>query len=421
MNLANKVLVALVLGIALGLALNILGLSNHPGVDTYLISGLFHVVGSLFINALKMLVVPLVLFSLIPGIIGIGDIRLLGRIGGKTFVLYMITTAIAIATAILFASGFGIGEGMNIPTDTNFVGKEPTSFTQVLINIVPSNPIAALANGDMLAIIFFSIFFGVALLSLAKQSQQLINIIEQTNAVIMKMVNMVMLIAPYAVFCLVAKAVAELGLDLLSQLLGYFCVLVLALLFHAFVTQMLLLKTLSGLDIGVFIKKIRTAQLFAFSTSSSGATIPVTLRTVQQRLGVDRATSSFSVPFGATINMDGTAMMQGAATVFVANLYGMNLGPEGYLLVIVTAVLASIGTAAVPSVGLVMLTIVFDQVGLPVAALGIIFGVDRLLDMLRTAVNVTGDAVVTSIVAKSEGRLDIDVYNDPEAGMVLDE
>lgn len=420
MNLANKVLVALVLGIIIGLGLNVFGLSNQAWVDTYLISGLFHVVGTLFINALKMLVVPLVLFSLIPGIIGIGDIRLLGRIGGKTFALYMITTAIAIATAILFATAFGIGEGMNIPTDTNFVGKEPTSFSQVLINIVPSNPIAALANGEMLAIIFFSIFFGVALLSLAKESHQLIDIIEQINAVIMKMVGMVMLVAPYAVFCLVAKAVAQLGLDLLSQLLGYFCVLVMALLFHAFVTQMLLLKSLSGLDVGLFLKKVRTAQLFAFSTSSSGATIPVTLRTVQQRLGVDRATSSFSVPFGATINMDGTAMMQGAATVFVANLYGIDLSMGQYLIVIATAVLASIGTAAVPSVGLVMLTIVFDQVGLPVGALGIIFGVDRLLDMVRTAVNVTGDAVVTSIVAKSENRLDLEIYNDPQAGVVLD-
>ena len=333
----------------------------------------------------------------------------------------MITTAIAIATAIIFAVSFGIGEGMNIPTESNFVGKETTSFSQVLINIIPSNPIAALANGDILAVIFFSIFFGIALLSIAKESQALISVIEQVNAVIMKMVSMVMIFAPYAVFCLVAKAVAELGLDLLGQLIGYFCVLVAALLFHAFVTQMVLLKTLSGLDIKLFLKKIRTAQLFAFSTSSSGATIPITLRTVQERLGVDRAVSSFSVPFGATINMDGTAMMQGAATVFVANLYGIDLGLGGYLTVILTAVLASIGTAAVPAVGIVMLTIVFDQVGLPIEALGIIFGVDRLLDMIRTAVNVTGDGVVTAIVAKSENRLDVDIYNDPEAGLLLED
>ena len=421
MNLANKVLISLVLGIVVGLGLNISGFASHTWVDQNIINGLFHVIGTLFINSLKMLVVPLVLFSLIPGIIGIGDIRLLGRIGGKAFGLYMLTTAIAIATAIIFAVSFGIGEGLNVTADTDFVGKESTSFAQVLINIIPSNLIAALANGDMLAIIFFSIFFGVALLSLAKESEALISIIEQINAVIMRMVGMVMFFAPYAVFCLVAKAVAELGLDLLSQLIGYFCVLVLALLFHAFVTQMVLLKTLSGLSVGMFIKKIRTAQLFAFSTSSSGATIPITLRTVQERFGVDRAVSSFSVPFGATINMDGTAMMQGAATVFVANLYGFDLGLAEYLTVILTAVLASIGTAAVPAVGIVMLTIVFDQVGLPIEALGIIFGVDRLLDMIRTAVNVTGDGVVTAIVAKSENRIDLDTYNDPEAGLLFEE
>ena len=432
MNLANKVLIALILGIFVGLGLNISGLSNtaieaqgiigviKSLIDQWVLNGLFDVIGSVFINALKMLVVPLVLFSMIPGIIGIGDIKLLGRIGGKAFCLYMITTAIAIATSIVLAISFGIGDGLDISTETTFVAKEKTSFTDILINIVPSNPVEALANGDILSIIFFSIFFGVALLALAKESQELINIIEQINATILRMVSMVMVLAPYAVFCLVGKAVAELGLDLLSQLLGYFCVLVFALLFHAFVTQMLILKTLSGLSPRIFLKKIRTAQLFAFSTSSSGATIPVTLRTVQERLGVDRAVSSFSVPFGATINMDGTAMMQGAATVFVANLYGIDLGLSGYLMVIATAVLASIGTAAVPAVGIVMLTIVFDQVGLPIEALGIIFGVDRLLDMIRTAVNVTGDGVVTAVVAKSEDRIDINIYNDPEAGLVFD-
>lgn len=420
MQLANKVLLFLALGIVTGLGLNISQATDSVWVDSYLTNGLFHIVGSLFINALKMLVVPLVLFSLIPGILGIGDIRLLGRIGGKTFALYMFTTAIAITTAIVLAVSFGIGKGLEITSSTTFMGKEASSFSDILINIIPSNPVAALAEGNMLSIIFFSIFFGVALLTIAKESDELVKVIEQINVVIMRMINMVMFFAPYAVFCLVAKAVAELGLDLLGQLLGYFLVLVFALLVHVFVTQMTLLKLLSGLDIGIFLKKVRTAQLFAFSTSSSGATIPVTLRTVQKRLGADPAISSFSVPFGATINMDGTAMMQGVATVFVANLYGIDLGLTGYLTVIITAVLASIGTAAVPSVGLVMLTIVFDQVDLPIEALGLIFGIDRLLDMLRTAVNVTGDAVVTSIVAKSEGRIDLAVYNDPEAGIIDD-
>lgn len=422
MNLANKIFIALALGIVIGLGLNISGLANNEWIDQNIINGVFHVVGKLFVNALKMLVVPLVLFSLIPGIIGIGDISLLGRIGTKAVVLYIVTTAIAITTAVAIAAGVGIGQGMSIPTGANFDGKEAaSSFSDILIGIIPTNPIAALANGDMLAIIFFSIFFGIALLSVAKESKALIGMIEQVNAVVMRMVTMVMYFAPIAVFCLVGKAIAELGIDLLGQLLGYVLVLVFALLFHMLVTQMTFLKVFTGLSIRMFLKKVRTAQLFAFSTSSSGATIPITLRTVQKRFGVDQSVSSFSVPFGATINMDGTAMMQGVATVFIANMYGIHLGMEEYALVIITAVLASIGTAAVPAVGLVMLTLVFNQVGLPVEGIGIILGVDRLLDMVRTAVNVTGDAVVTTIVAKSENRIDLDIYNDPEAGMIDDE
>jgi len=225
-----------------------------------------------------------------------------------------------------------------------------------------------------------------------------------------------MIFAPYAVFCLVGKAVAELGLEIVIQISGYFMVIIFALLFHAFVTQMIILKVFTGLDISLFLKKIRNAQMFAFSTSSSGATIPITLRTVQERLGVDKSVSAFSVPFGATINMDGTAMMQGVATVFIANLYGVDFGITEYVTIVVTAVLASIGTAAVPSVGLVMLTLVFSQVGLPIEAIGYILGIDRVVDMTRTAVNVTGDTVVTTIVAKSEDRIDLDVFNDVNAG-----
>jgi Na+/H+-dicarboxylate symporter len=356
---------------------------------------------------------------LIPGIVGIGDIGLLGKIGTKSFILYLATTAIAITTAIAFAVMFGIGQEMTIPFESNFAGKEAaSSFTDILIGIVPANIIQAMADDKMLSIIFFSIFFGIALLSVIKDAPDLIGIIEQVNKVIMRMVDIVMWFAPYAVFCLVAKAISQLGIDLVTQLAGYFMVVIAALLFHAFVNQMLILKLFTGLGIGIFLKKIRNAQLFAFSTSSSGATIPVTLRTAQERLGVDRAVSSFSVPFGANINMDGTAIMQGVATVFVANLYAVDLGLTGYVTVVVTAVLASVGTAAVPAVGLVMLTLVFNQVGLPVEAIGIIIGVDRLLDMTRTAVNVTGDAMVTTIVAKSEGRIDLDVYNDPEAGEI---
>jgi Na+/H+-dicarboxylate symporter len=234
----------------------------------------------------------------------------------------------------------------------------------------------------------------------------------------MKMVNIVMSVAPYAVFALIAKAVADLGIDLLASLAGYVGVLVAALMFHLFITLMIVLKVFSGLSPAMFLKKIRNVQVFAFSTASSNATIPVTMRTVTQRFGVNNSVASFTVPFGATINMDGTAIMQGVATVFIANVYNVDFGISGYLTVILMSVLASIGTAGVPGVGLIMLSMVFTQVGLPVEGIGLILGVDRLMDMIRTAVNVSGDATVSSIVAKSEGKLDVAVFNDPDAGVL---
>lgn len=419
MSLTQKVFLGLILGIITGLALNLSGFANEgSAADNFLISGLFSAVGTLFMNALKMLVVPLVLFSLIPGIVGIGDIKLLGRVGGKSFVLYIATTALAIATAIIFASLFNIGQGLSIELTEPFSGKSAPPILDVLTGIIPINPIAALANGDMLSIIFFAIIFGICLLNVAKESLDLIRVIEQLNTVMMKMVEIVMHFAPYAVFCLIAKAIAQLGFNLLIELAGYVLVLMFVLLFHGFISLSLILKGLSGLNPITFLTKAKTAQLFAFSTASSGATIPVTLRTCQNRLGIDRSIASFSVPFGATINMDGTAMMQGVATVFIANIYGIDLGLSGYLTVILMAVLASIGTAAVPGVGLVMLTLVFTQVGLPVEGIGLILGVDRLLDMVRTAVNVTGDMVVSSVVAKSEGKLNEQVFQDIDAGNV---
>ena len=417
MNLTQKVLLGLIAGIVAGLALNTAGLSAEGTVvERYLVMGVFHTVGALFINGLNMLVVPLVLFSLIPGILGIGDIKLLGRVGGKAFLLYLFTTALAIATAIFVSSSIGIGEGMSINTTTAFTGREAPPVSQVLIDIVPRNPIAAMASGDMLSVIFFAIIFGVSLLAVAKDSPEVVKVVEQLNLVMMKMVDLIMACAPYAVFCLIAKAMAQLGIELLRELLGYVLVLVFVLLLHGFVSLSIILKLLSGLNPLIFLRKMRTAQMFAFSTASSGATIPVTMRTAQNRLGIDRSVSAFTVPFGATINMDGTAMMQGVATVFIANIFAIDLGLSGYVLVILMAVLASVGTAAVPGVGLVMLTLVFNQVGLPVEGIGLILGVDRLLDMFRTAVNVTGDAAVSSIVAQSEGKLDGAVFNDPEAG-----
>ena len=418
MSLTIKVLVGVFLGILLGLFINLSGLNSQDGwINTYIVDGLFFVIGKMFVNGLKMLVVPLVFFSLICGVCGIGNLSTLGRVGGKSFLLYMMTTAIAIAVAISLAVSVGLGEGMEFEEATSFTAKETPPLSEVIINIVPSNPIQAMANGDMLPLIFFSILVGISMLMLGEKSTPFVKGAEIANEIMMKMVTIVMAIAPYAVFALIAKSVAELGLELLIQLAAYVAVLVSALLIHLLFTLMIVLKLFSGLSPMIFLRKIKSAQVFAFSTASSNATIPVTLRTVTKRLGVDNAVASFTVPFGATINMDGTAIMQGVATVFIANIYGLELGMMGYLTVILMSVLASVGTAGVPGVGLIMLSMVFTQVGLPVEGIGLILGVDRLMDMIRTAVNVSGDAVVSSIVAKSEGSLDRGVYDDSMSGV----
>lgn len=418
LSLTMKVLIGMTLGIIVGLTINLLALNTAGSfTNIYIVDGAFHVLGKMFINALKMLVVPLVFFSLICGVCGIGNIKTLGRVGSKSFALYILTTAIAIALAITLATATGIGEGMELHASSEFSTNVAPPLTDVLINIIPTNPIKAMANGDMLPLIFYSILTGISMLMVGRKASSLIDMAEIANEVMMKMVNIVMSVAPYAVFVLIAKAIAELGLDLLGQLAGYVLVLVSALLLHLFVTLMITLKLFSGLSPRMFMAKIRDAQVFAFSTSSSNATIPVTLKTLIERMGVNNSIASFTVPFGATINMDGTAIMQGVATVFIANIYGVDLGITDYIIVILMSVLASIGTAGVPSVGLVMLSMVFAQVGLPIEGIGLVLGVDRLMDMLRTAVNVSGDAAVSSIVAKSENKLDISIYNDPDAGL----
>jgi Na+/H+-dicarboxylate symporter len=422
MTLTTKVLLGMLLGIVVGLVINIAGLNTQGSfTNEYVVNGFFHIVGTMFIQSLKMLVVPLVFFSLITGVLGIGDINSLGKVGATSFAVYMLTTATAIALAIAIASSIGIGEGVNLTSAASFTAKEAPALSAVLIDIIPSNIINAMSDGKMLQIIFFSILVGVSILMVGRKAEPVVELIEIANEIMMKMVNIVMSVAPYAVFALLAKAISNLGLSLLVDLAGYVLVLVGALLIHLFVTLMGILKLFSGMSPKIFLKKMRETQIFAFSTSSSNATIPVTLKAVTSKLGVDNSIASFTVPFGATINMDGTAIMQGVATVFIANAYGVELGLSGYLTVILMSVLASIGTAGVPGVGLIMLSMVFTQVGLPVEGIGLVLGVDRLLDMVRTAVNVSGDAAVSVIVAKSEGKLDESVFNDPTAGQTRED
>lgn len=416
-SLTTKIAAGMVLGLIVGTLFNVL---NIEFINEHVVGGLFGMIGKMFVNALKMLVVPLVIFSLICGVAGIGDIRLLGRVGGRAFGLYLMTTAIAITLAIVVATLFGPGQGFEMTgmDASGITAKKAPSVWDVFANIVPTNPINAFANGAMLQIIFYVIVLGIAVLMLGDRSKDFVKGCEYMNELMMKVVEIVMMFAPYGVFCLIAKTFAEQGIDLFVPMLAYVVTLVSALFLHLFVTLMLLLWLLARLDPFTFMKKMRPAQIFAFSTASSNATIPITFRCVTQRIGADNSVASFTVPFGATINMDGTAIMQGVATVFLANVYGIQLGIFGYLTVIGLAVLASIGTAGVPGVGLVMLTMVLNQVGLPIEGVALILGVDRLMDMIRTVVNITGDAVVSTIVAKQEDKLDMAVFNDPDAGML---
>ena len=382
MTITTKILIAMCIGLVLGSLLNAFA-SKIDFVQTYLVDGLFHVVGKIFINALKMLVVPLVTFSLICGVNGIGDVGMLGRVGLKAFLFYMLTTAMAISLALVVAIMAGPGKNDTGTTpvmeSSSFSAKEAPPLTDVIINIVPSNPVQAFANGDMLQIIFFVILFAIAMLMAGEAGKNLALGAEKMNEVMMKVVTLVMDFAPIGVFCLMAKTFSEQGIGLIMPMIGYFSVVVGCLLIHAFGTLNVLLASMTRLNPIKFMSKIRPAQIFAFSTASSNATIPVTLQAVEKRMGVHNSIASFTVPFGATINMDGTAIMQGVATVFIANVYGIDLGLSQYLTIIGMSVLASIGTAGVPGVGLIMLAMVFNQVGLPVEGIGLYAFMSRLV------------------------------------------
>lgn len=417
MTLTKKIIIFMVAGAFVGLTLNLTDLNTNEAIDKYIINGLFYVIGQLFILSLKMMVVPLVFVSLFCGTTALRDPAMLGSIGGRTLAFYLMTTAIALAIALSFALMIGVGSGAEIPTDINYVAKESKSFIQVILSII-DNPIKAMAEGNLLAVIVFAILLGLSATMAGKAGEQVIDFFKAFNEVIMKLVMLIMHFAPYAVFAILAKVFAELGVDAIKTLSGYFFTVLGLLIFHALVVYPLLLKLLSGLNPLTFLKKMEGAVSFAFGTSSSNATIPVTLRTATERLGVSKSVASFTIPFGATINMDGTAIMQGVATVFIANAYGVDLTTSQIMMVVLMATMASIGSAGVPSAGLVMLQGVLLQVGLPIEGIGIILGIDRLLDMTRTAVNITGDSAVTCIVAKSQGQFDQAVYDDPEAGVI---
>jgi len=418
--LTRRILIGLAAGMVTGVLLSLVRARGTlagfaiEGAYVFLVDGVFFVIGQVFLSSLKLLVVPLVLVSLACGTAALEDVTKLGRIGGKTLGLYLVTTALAISVAIVLAVIIGPGEGAGIQTASlTFEATEAPGLAQTLINIFPDNPFAAMAEARMLQVIVFAVLLGLAMTLAGEAGRDLLRVFESANAVIMKLVFVLMEIAPYGIFCLIAKVFAEQGLQVFEKLVLYFVTVLLVLAFHAMLTYPTLLFLFARVPPSHFFRKLRGPMGVAFGTASSGATLPVTLRTVEERLGVDNSIASFTVPLGATINMDGTAIMQGVATVFIAQVYGVEIGPSGYLTVVLTATLASIGTAGVPGVGTIMLAMVLRQMQLPVEGVALILGVDRLLDMTRTAVNIMGDAVVSCVVARSEGKMDLDVYRSP--------
>ena len=415
MNLTVRILIGMAAGVVVGLAVQAFTSDDH-WIQTVLVQDVFDAGGKVFIASLRLMVVPLVLVSLVCGSSSLVDGASMGRLGGKSIGLYLFTTAVAISLALGLALLISPGEGGSAGRAFEYTPRPSPGLKETFLNIFPTNPVQAMADGKMLQIIVFALLLGTALGRSGDAGQRVRSLFVDLNGVLMRLIVMLISLAPFGVFFLMAKLFSDVGWRDIIELGKYFLTVILVLVIHASIVYPTLLMWLAKTNPLKFYQKMREPMLFAFSTSSSGATLPVTLRTVEKKLGVDNSIASFSVPLGATINMDGTAIMQGVATVFIAQYFHVDLVFTDYLMVILTATMASVGTAAVPGVGLIMLTMVLTQVGLPVEGIALIIGVDRLLDMTRTAVNVAGDAMVATTVAHSEKKLDRSVFDDPTAG-----
>lgn len=394
LKLATKIIIALFVGAITGLILNIFAPNVFKVLDPYLFTPL----GQIFLNLIKMLVVPIVFFSITLGVAGLGDPKKLGRIGAKTITYFLLTTTFAIIIGITLALLIKPGAFGNFDTKAaDYSAEEAPSMADTLLNIIPTNPVQSLVEGDMLQIIVFCVFLGLGIAMLGKKTEGLLKLFEQGNELMMYLVGVVMKFAPYGTFGLIATAIGSQGLDAMKAMGLYFSVVLIALILHFFLTY--------GTTVAVLAKRNPMAFFKGFfSTSSSNAVLPISMETAQKRLKVPEPISSFVQPLGATINMDGTAIMQGVATIFIAQVYGVELTLVQMLTVVLTAVLASIGTAGVPGVGLIMLAMVLNSVNLPVEGIALILGIDRLLDMARTVVNITGDAACAVIVTETEKK-----------------
>jgi len=414
LQLFTKILLALALGAILGL------LANHLHFSGFVITYM-KPVGTAFVRLISMVVVPLVFASLLVGTTSLKDLKSLGRIGVKTLAFYLCTTAIAISIGLLLANltrpGIGLSEqakselmqGTSEQERSASAADEKPSIKDVLLEIIPTNPIRAFVEGRMLQIIFFALLTGICLtLIRPERSGPVIRFFEGVNDALIAMVHLIMKIAPYGVFALIASVVADFGLDILLMLLKYCFVVVIGLIIHVVLVYSSAIRVFSRLAVRRFFRGIRPAQLIAFSSGSSSATLPVTIDCTADALGVSRYICSFTLPLGATINMDGTALYQGVSAVFLAQLYGIDLNLGQQLAIVLTATLASIGTAGTPGAGIITLAIVLRSIGVPLEGIGIIMGVERILDMCRSAVNITGDAACAVVVASGEGQLDAD-------------
>ncbi len=412
LSLTSKIFIALICGMILGIVMHYFVPKSHIK-DDIIIDGIFYLLGQMFIRAMHMLVVPLVFFSIADGCRNMGDTKTLGKVGIRIVLFYLLTTALAIIIALSLASIINPGKGMNMELGSNefkMETGEKTSMKDTLLNMIPTNPIEALAKGDMLQIIIFAVIVGLLIAGMEDRMETLGNIITEMNDLMMSMTMAVMKLAPIGVFFLIARTFSNLGYDVILSMLSYMISVILGLAFQLLIVYMLLLTIFVRVNPFSFLKKYFPVMTFAFSTASSNATVPLNIQTLED-IGVDKKISSFTIPLGATINMDGTAIMQGVAVVFIANAYGIDLTLNNYLTVILTATIASVGTAGIPSVGLVTLSMVLSSVGLPVEGIAMIMGIDRILDMARTAVNTTGDASGTIIVANSVGSFDKEKFN----------
>ena len=399
-GLSTQIFIALLIGALFGVVIHYWIPSSYIK-DTVIVEGVLYVVGQGFIRLMQMLVVPLVFCSLICGSMAIGDTKTLGKVGVKTIGFYLVTTALAVCVALGSALLINPGRGLDmdaVQKGTVSSTTEATSLVDTLLNIIPKNPVQSMANGDMLPIIVFALFVGIMLAKLGTRGSVVANFFSQFNDVMMEMTMAIMKIAPIGVFCLIARTFATVGFSAFAPMLKYMGNVTLALAIQCLIVYQILLFVFTRLNPFKFIKKFLPVMGFAFSTATSNATIPMSIDTLSKKMGVSKQISSFTIPLGATINMDGTSIMQGVAVVFIAQAYGIPLTMGNLATVVVTATLASIGTAGVPSVGLVTLAMVLNSVGLPTEGIALIMGIDRILDMIRTAVNITGDAVCTTIV-----------------------